>query len=241
MFAPPPGALAFYLDEARRAGAGRVLELACGSGLLTVPLARALSAEGGEVVGLDLAPAMIGAARERAAAAGVRAAFVEGDMRHFDLGAARFDLIFIPFNSLLHLHAADELLACFACVRRQLAPGGAFAFDIFNPSVEFLARAPDVRVAFKRVAHPTLGELAIEYASEYDAAAQVGRSTWYFSAPDRPDALTMQLALRSIFPQELPLLLAAGGLRLEARYGDLDRSPFASASRRQVCVCRAER
>jgi len=46
----------------------------------------------------------------------------------------------------------------------------------------------------------------------------------------------MQLEMRQIFPQEMPLLLAAGGLRLVARYGDFDRSPLTGASRRQVCI-----
>ncbi|HKG95869.1 MAG TPA: class I SAM-dependent methyltransferase [Gemmatimonadaceae bacterium] len=216
-----------------------MLELACGSGKLTIPLARELGAEGVEVVGLDASAAMLGAARERAAAAGVRVELVEGDMRRFELGVGRLDFIFVAFNSLLHLHAADDLVACFACVRRHLAPGGAFAFDVFNPRVDFLARRPDVREPFKRVGHPSLGEVTVEYTSDYDAATQVNRSTWYFSAPARPDFRVEPLHLRSIFPQELPLLVAAGGLRLEARHGDFDRSVFASASPRQLCLCQA--
>ena len=63
--------------------------------------------------------------------------------------------------------------------------------------------------------------------------------TWYFSSADEPDFLVAPLHLRSIFPQELPLLLAAGGLRLESRHGDFAGGPFTGASRHQVCVCRA--
>jgi hypothetical protein len=43
--------------------------------------------------------------------------------------------------------------------------------------------------------------------------------------------------MRSIFPQEMPLLIASGGLRLIARFGDFDRSPLAAGSMRQICVC----
>jgi hypothetical protein len=43
--------------------------------------------------------------------------------------------------------------------------------------------------------------------------------------------------MRSIFPQEMPLLVASGGLRLIERFGDFDRSPLASGSMRQICVC----
>ncbi len=65
-------------------------------------------------------------------------------MRDFDLGR-RFALIFIARNSLLHLHSTEDILATFAMVRRHLAPGGMFAFDIFNPSVRLLARPPNQR------------------------------------------------------------------------------------------------
>ena len=46
------------------------------------------------------------------------------------------------------------------------------------------------------------------------------------------------MVLRSIFPQELPLLISAAGLELINRFGDLSRAPFGSGSRVQVCLCR---
>jgi hypothetical protein len=45
------------------------------------------------------------------------------------------------------------------------------------------------------------------------------------------------MVLRSIFPQELPLLLSAAGLELVSRFGDLSREPFGAGSRAQVCLC----
>jgi len=43
--------------------------------------------------------------------------------------------------------------------------------------------------------------------------------------------------MRAIFPQEMPLLIASGGLRQIERFGDFDRSPLQAGSPRQVCVC----
>src|SRR5271166_3900013 len=71
----------FYVDEAGKRG-GRVLELGCGTGRLTVSIAE----NGSDIVGADLSASMLAAARAKAAAAGVDAAFVQADMRHFDLG-----------------------------------------------------------------------------------------------------------------------------------------------------------
>lgn len=222
----------FYAGEAARAG-GPALELACGTGQLLVPVARA----GGRAVGIDLSAPMLEAARARAAAAGAGAEFHEADMRGFDLGE-RFALVFVARNSLLHLHATDDFVACFERVRRHLRPGGAFVFDVFNPSVRILAQPPGERVPVMRVRHPARGEVRVEATSDYDAATQVNRATWYFSTDTEPDFLAAPLHLRSVFPQELPLLLKEGGLRLEARYGDFPDQPFGSGSVRQLCVCR---
>ncbi|RVX46628.1 hypothetical protein EDD27_9520 [Nonomuraea polychroma] len=47
----------------------------------------------------------------------------------------------------------------------------------------------------------------------------------------------MPVQLRMIFPQELPLLLAANGFRLLGRDGDLTGGDLTATSVRQVCVC----
>jgi SAM-dependent methyltransferase len=230
----PPGLNArFYTEEARRLGAP-VLELACGTGQLLLPIARA----GLRVVGLDLSPAMLSTARDRLREASAPAEVVQGDMRTFELGES-FALIFVARNSLLHLHSTEDLLACFRTVRRHLRPGGAFIFDIFNPSVHLLARPAQVRFPVMQIHHPERGEVAIEAEGVYDAAAQVKREKWYFSAPGEPDFWSAPLEVRIVFPQELTLLLAAGGFRMEARYGNFSRETFQSSSMRQVCVCRA--
>src|SRR5215212_8805765 len=103
LVAPPDEALAFYAAEAAARG-GPVLELACGTGRLTIPLARALSSGGARVVGVDLAPAMVAAARDKAATAGVAVEWLVADMRRLAL-RRRFATIYVAFNSLLHLSA----------------------------------------------------------------------------------------------------------------------------------------
>ena len=230
---PATAHVSYYLDLARQAS-GDVLELACGTGQLTVPIAGA----GLPTVGLDLSAPMLTAARQRAATANVSVEYVLGDMRSFDLDR-KFALIFIARNSLLHLHSIEDLLAAFAAVRRHMAPGGIFAFDVFNPNVQLLARPSGQRFPVFEKETESFGKLSVEATGDYDAATQVGRSRWYISATGKPDAWVLPLDLRSIFPQELPLLLAAGGFHLKSRMGDLSQTPFNSASRFQVCLCQA--
>jgi hypothetical protein len=85
----------------------------------------------------------------------------------------------------------------------------------------------------------TFGVLRVEGTDDYDSTTQVNSGTWYISTPDNPDAWVVPVVLRSIFPQELPLLISAAGLELVSRFGDLSRAPFGPGSRAQICLCRA--
>ena len=222
----------FYVDLARQQ-AGAVLELACGTGQLTIPIALT----GLPTVGLDLSAAMLDVAKKRASEAGATVEFLQGDMRDFASGR-EFKLIIVARNSLLHLLSTEDLLAALTAVRRHLAQDGMFAFDIFNPNVALLARPAGQRFAVMEENTAKFGPLSVEATNDYDAATQVNRATWFVSTPDRRDAWTLPLTLRSIFPQELPLLLSAAGLELISRFGELDRAPFGPRSRVQVCLCR---
>lgn len=71
----------------------------------------------------------------------------------------------------------------------------------------------------------------------YDPLTQVSDVVWYWSTEKERDFWKCSLQMRSIFPQEMPLLIVSGGLRLEQRFGDFDGSPMTSESPRQICVC----
>ena len=81
---------------------------------------------------------------------------------------------------------------------------------------------------------------SVDVAEIYDAPAQVTRGTWHLSTDSEPDFVVAPLEIRSIFPQELPLLVSRGGLRLVERYGDWSGRPFAADAAFQLCVCEAQ-
>lgn len=229
-----PGCIQHYRRLAVDYG-GPVLELACGTGQLTA----AIGADGIEVVGIDLALPMLHAARRRLLAAGAKGQLVGADMRQFQLRRS-FNLIFIARNSLLHLTSNEELTACFRLVRRHLAGGGAFAFDVFNPNPGLLARTSGRRYEVLRRRTGSFGEIVVEETPAYDAATQVNRATWYVTADGR-EAGVFPLHLRSVFPQELSLLVRHCGFEMETRSGGYGGEPWSSSAMRQVVVCRLRR
>jgi SAM-dependent methyltransferase len=223
----------FYLAQARRQG-GRVLELGCGTGHNLIPIASA----GHPCIGLDFSSDMLAEAKRKAKERGVDVEWIQGDMRSFDLGGT-FDFIFIAANSLLHLHEAEDLVSCLRTVQRHLAPGARFVFDVFNPNVRFLAEADGVRHVRESLSFtdPDRGHVRVDVADIYDAPAQVTRGTWYLSTDSEPDFVVAPLEIRSIFPQELPLLVSLGGLRLVERFGDLTGRALDGDTPLQVCIC----
>ena len=226
-------ALSFYRAEADRQG-GSVLELGCGTGHKLIPIA----SDGHPCTGLELSPGMLAEAQCKAAERGVAVEWLQGDMREFELGRT-FDLVFIAANSLLHLLQADDLVGCFRSVRRHLAPGARLIFDVFNPSVSALAQADGVRRRRDALSFmdPDRGVVHVDVEETYDAAAQVTRGTWFFSSDSEADFVVAPLEMRSIFPQELPLLLALGGLRVVERFGDWSRAPLTADGVLQLYVC----
>lgn len=233
MFPGGGAAVEFYRAEANRQG-GCVLELGCGTGHKLIPIA----SDDNPCVGLDFSSDMLAEAQRKANERGVAVEWMQGDMRHFDLGRT-FDLVFIAANSLLHLHAAEDLVSCFRSVRRHLAPGARFIFDVFNPSVGLLAEADGVRRTGGSLSFvdPDRGRVSVDVAEIYDAPAQVTRGTWYLSSDSEPDFVVAALDIRNIFPQELPLLLSLGGLRLVERFGEWSGGPFAANTPIQLCIC----
>lgn len=222
----------FYLAEARKAR-GPVLELACGTGRLTIPLAK----KGLEIIGLDLAAPMLETARAKAAAAGVKINFLRGDARKFSLGK-KFKLIFMAFNSLQHLGKAEDLRGLFACVAAHLAPGGRFIFDVFNPNPLCLVRDPEELLPVAYYDAPAgAGKVLVNESYSYDKAAQVSRLTWHYRSEKTGRTLKKSLNLRCFFPQELQALVHYNGFRAVASYGDFLKKPFTGDSMKQVLVC----
>lgn len=104
-----------------------VLDLACGTGKMTVELA----ARGYDMIGIDYSVEMLNLAREHAAAFGVdgKILWLCQDMRAFELYGT-VDVVVSCLDSINHLSAPNELDTCLSLVHNYLAPNGIFIFDL---------------------------------------------------------------------------------------------------------------
>ena len=234
----------FYLEMARRVGANpHLLELACGSGRLLLPLARA----GFRVTGLDYSAEMLKLARQHVSqesqAVQERVQLHQGDMRDFDLTPnTQFDLIFVALNSFQHLLNQPDQLACLQNIRRQLAPAGLFIVDVYNPEEKENYPA-DGRLEYNgSFANPDSGgSVQVFLSTTAEPALQLRHYTYFYdeTAPDGTLRRSVtQLDLRYIYRFEMELLLAAAGFAVEEFYGSHDFDEYGPGSNKLIYVCR---
>jgi SAM-dependent methyltransferase len=199
--------VAFWLGLARRAD-GPVLELACGTGRVTGPLAAA----GIDVVGLDVDPAML--------AWGRRGPFplpylVAADMRGFAFGR-KFAAVIIPYNSFQLLTAPSDADACLKNVRQHLNPGGLFGLEV----TDFQSGAVHAEVEDQVIAKGELDgvSLTLSGSLSHDFTTKVSRYQRRFIT-DRWEVSDLT-AIRSYRRAELTELLTKADFTLRQTYED---------------------
>lgn len=128
MFAPMRDAL---VADAQATRPRRVLDVGCGTGGVTMALARAL-APGGDCVGVDVSAPMLAVAGAEAERCGLPARFVEADAGRHAFDPAAFDRIVSRFGVMFF----DDPAAAFANLRRAAAPGAALHALVWRDAAE---------------------------------------------------------------------------------------------------------
>ena len=225
--------LDFYLELAREAG-GPVLELGCGTGRALLPIA----AEGIPCTGLDASPAMLAALAAKSPPSNLR--LVQAFMQDFDLQSDRFALIFSAFRAFQHLYSVRDQLACLLCVRRHLAPGGSFAFDVFNPRlarIAILEEAEEEDLRFELD-----GDEVVRFTSvQRRPDVQLQRVHMRYERRRGGEVVSneeVSFDMRHFYRYELEHLLRRAGFEELTLYGDFDRSPLGPDSPALIHVAR---
>jgi SAM-dependent methyltransferase len=228
----PSGDIAFYRGLAQEVG-GPVLEIGCGTGRVLLPTA----ALGIPCVGLDASPAMLAVLRGKQPPANVE--LVQGRMESFDLGDRRFRLVTCPFRAFQHLLTVDAQLATLANIRKHLAPGGAFAFDVFDPKLAFLAApTPDDQERLELTFVRDGVQTRRFSRTRVDRANQILEVTFRFDPAPPGQAGNTTVRLRWFHRYEIEHLLARAGFTDQVVYGGFDRRAW-SPERETIVVARA--
>ncbi|MFH8369735.1 class I SAM-dependent methyltransferase [Streptomyces sp. NPDC018031] len=150
----------------------RVLDLCCGAGVFTVPLAR----RGFEVTGVDRSPAMLDRARKLSADAGAAARYVRSDVLEYSEPGA-FDVVLNMFTSFGYFADPADNARVLSTMHGCLAPGGTLLLDLAGK--ELLARKVVPPKVVRRGA-----DLLVQTDTVLDDWARL-RSDWVLVRGDR--------------------------------------------------------
>lgn len=214
---------------------GPILDLACGTGRTTLPMAEA----GYEMVGVDASEPMLSRAREKSRDRGLEIAFHLQDCVRLDLPltARMATMTGHAFQEFLTNEAQDDLLRS---VSRHLAVGGVFVFDTRNPSRDNLQK-PEGEQPWQTVTDERGWAVAASVIWCYDAVSQIQDYIFIDRITDLTGAVSETRSLgrlRYTWPREMERLLDMHGFDLDTIYGEWDESPFGADSYDMVVVAR---
>jgi len=235
-----------------------VLELACGTGIITIDLARA----GFQVTGLDVSPDMLEVAREKVSRedADVQShiCLVEGDMKDFKLDSS-FSLIFIPSNSFAYLTELEDHKSCLQAIYAHLSAQGLMVIEERQYTPDLLARMYEQRGTVREWAsgvNPATGRHTSRnsFLRHIDFVTQtIYERTWidevqddgtvrrYVRQTGSSPGTHYSWDLRHYFNRfELQLLIEQAGFTIRDLWGGPDRHPLGPRSHNMVFVAQKD-
>ncbi len=223
-----------FILEMAHAQSGDVLDLGCGTGRITLPLAQA----GFSVTGVDNEQAMLDSAAQKLSAAGLSNSvqLILADMVGLSLPKRDFALAVVTQNTFMHLdeiHMRNAMRA----IAKHLGPNGVIAIDVANPLQ--LGGAPDQpNFVLEREIKRDDGVAVLQYARwRNDRDGQVVNVEWRYVADDG-DVVHAATKYHYYYPHTLQLLMSDSGLEWQAVYGDYKFGKFAEGSERLIILAR---
>jgi SAM-dependent methyltransferase len=173
------------------------------------------------VHGIELSRAMVARLRQKPGAEKI--AVTIGDFATTRLDA-QFSLVYLVFNTIMNVTTQEQQVACFENAAAHLVPGGCFVIEVAVPDLQRLPPGETFRPF--HVSDRGIG------VDEYDLPRQGLVSHQYVAV----DGVFEQSSVpfRYVWPSELDLMARLGGMRLRERWGDWNRAPFTSHSRKHV-------
>jgi len=216
---------------------GPILELACGTGRLTLPMSRAPVG----IVAVDIAESMLEGCRRKLAELpphqARRVELLQGDFRTLRLNRT-FATVMWPFNALHHCRTDEQLAAAIDTLATHLAPGGLLAVDAYLPDLELYDRDPTERFEGRTFLDPrTGGALESWEQGWWDDATRTHHVVYHYQHRDG----TLEKAHLRFTMWELPQLHRAferAGFQLEHEASDFRGTPLDERSLKWVSTFR---
>ena len=230
--------LDMYRNFAELCG-GKILELACGSGRLLLPLAR----EGYTLTGVDTSVAMLALARHALEEAGVaeRCQLVQQDMCALQL-PDKYRLAAIALGSFGHVVTRARQQQALAAIRRHLSVGATFILDLSNEDARYMES-----LSGQLLHRGTWQQKDGSYVTHFLCAASYHSQhlldlTHFYEVHRQGEPVRRTVSQTSLYlfeRSEAELLLEQAGFRVKDVYGGYEFGPFELNSARMIFIAEA--
>lgn len=215
---------------------GPVLELGCGTGRVTMPLAH----EGVRIVGVDRSAEMLARARRRMRRQrrGIAPALVRADIRALPLPDASMPMVMAPYGILQSLVNDRDLRATLKDVARVVVPDGIFALELVADLPAWGEYSRKVRMRGQRTPGGSLITLIESVRQERDRGVTVFDQEFVETRGRARRRHAFTLTFRTLTVPQMLRRLAAAGFRPEALLGDYEGGPLGLESEAWIIVAR---
>lgn len=216
---------------------GPIIDLACGTGRMTIPLAK----NGHRLIGVDIHKGMLQEAVKKSTKLGLTIEWMEQDCTKLNLNVTS-SFIYSVGNSFQHFLTNEEQDQFLSSVNKHLERDGVFIFGTRFPSTEELLQ-PSTEEYWRTYTDEETGTIVDVYTiSHYDALEQIQDYTTIRRYKNASLAIVDEkrtnIRLRYVFPKEMERLLARHGFEIVHVYQDWKETPITNDSYEMVYVCR---
>jgi SAM-dependent methyltransferase len=218
---------------------GPLLELACGSGRLLLPLTQ----EGYSLTGVDTSAAMLALARNALQEAGVveQVTLVQQDLCNLHL-PQKFSLAFIALGSFAHLTSRKAQQQALAAIRAHIPTGGTLIVDISNADARYMENMSG-QLLVQGTWHRDDGTILTHMVSPASSATtHLLELTHFYDQHVQGGQLNRTVITTYLYlfeRSEMELLLEQAGFTIKDVYGDYDLSPALLESKRMIFIAEA--
>ncbi|SDM89613.1 Methyltransferase domain-containing protein [Psychrobacillus sp. OK028] len=217
---------------------GPIIDLACGTGRMTIPLAQ----KGFNLIGVDIHAGMLELAKKKADEANIQIVWLEQDCTELQI-ELKSPFIYMVGNSFQHFHSNEQQNLVLRSIHNHLEKDGIFIFGTRFPNADELLQ-PSTEEYWKTYTDTVENKKVDVYTiSNYNPIEQIQHYTTirkYLDEGNVVDQRKTNISLRYTYPKEMERLLSENGLDILHVYEDWKKTPLSKNSYEMIYVCRKE-
>jgi SAM-dependent methyltransferase len=229
----------FYLEYAGKQN-GNILELGCGTGRVSLELAKA----GYFVTGLDLSEPMLEIYKSKINKLPIdiqeKIKTINGNMADFSINK-KFSLVIAPFRAFQALTNDDDIKNCLKCIKNHLNINGKFIFNAFRPyKILDETWCFEDRIQWERKdSEKGIHVVKKDCGEKIDIKNQIIYPKFTYEVTDNNGNIEKyieHLELKYYYHEQIKKLLENNGFKIMEEYGWYDKSKIENG-REIIIIC----